>query len=63
MRILQRAENPLGNLLPRLLLPVVNAGDDPIGFSQHIVRQVHAALFQDVALDAFEDDEVIELAV
>ena len=63
MRIFQRAENPLGDLLARLLLAVVDAGDDPIGFGQHVVGQVHAALFEDVALDAFEDGEVVELAV
>ena len=61
--ILERAENPLGDLLARLLLAVVNAGDHPIALGQHIVRQIHAALFEDVALDAFEHDEVVELVV
>ena len=63
VRVFERAENAVGDLLARLLLAVVDAGDDPIGLGQHIVRQIHAAFFEDVALDAFEDREVVELAV
>ncbi len=39
VRILERAEDPIGDLLARLLLSVVDAGDDPVGFGQHIVRR------------------------
>ena len=63
VRVLERAENAVGDLLARLLLAVVDAGDDPVGLGQHVVGQVHAAFFEDVALDAFEDREVVELAI
>ena len=59
VRVLDRAEDPLGDLLPRLLLAVVDAGDDPVGLGQHVVGQVHAAFFQDVALDALEQREAL----
>ena len=55
VRIFDCAEDAVGDLLARLLLAVVDAGDDPVGLGQHVVGQVHAAFFQDVALDAFED--------
>src|SRR5262245_24323418 len=55
VRILERAENAVGDLLPRLLLAVVDAGEDPIGLSQHVVGQIHAPFLQDVAFDAFEE--------
>ncbi len=61
--ILERAEDAIGDLFARLLLAVVDAGDDPVGLGQHVVGQVHAAFFEDVALDAFEDREVVEFAV
>ena len=63
VRILECTEDAFGDLLARLILAVMDAGHDPIGFGEHIVRQVHAAFFEDVALDAFEHEEIVELAV
>ena len=55
--ILDRAQDALHDLVARLLLAVMDAGQHPIGLGEHFVRQVHAARFQNVALDAFQDDE------
>ncbi len=57
VRVFERAENPLRDLFARLLLPVMHAGDDPIGLGEHFVGQIHASLFEDVALDPLEHRE------
>src|SRR5205085_5767684 len=57
VRIVKSTEDAVGDLLARLLLAVVDAGDDPVGLSEYVVGQVHAAFFQDVALNALEQGE------
>ena len=60
IRIGQRSENALRDLLARLVLAVMDAGHDPIGLGQHVVRQVEAASFQDVDFNPFEHAEFVQ---
>ena len=60
VRIGQGAEHAAGDLLARLLLAVMDAGDHPIGLGQHVVGQVEPAALEDVDLDAFEDRDAVE---
>ena len=46
--ISERAEDAFGDLLTGLVLAVVDAADHPIGFSKHVVRQIHAAGLENV---------------
>ena len=51
-----------GDLLARLVLAVVDAGDDPIGLGQHVVGQVQPAAFENIDLDALEDRDAARAA-
>ena len=41
--------------------PIVDAGDDPIGFAQAIVVEIESAFFEDVDFHAFQHREAAQL--
>ncbi len=55
------SHDAIGNLLSRLLLSVVYAGNDPIALRQDFVRQIQRAGFEDIAFDALQNTKVVRL--
>jgi hypothetical protein len=51
VRVPDRIQQPFVDLIARLLQSIVQNGDDPVSFSENIIRQVHRCVFQNVALD------------
>ena len=61
MRVLDGIDDTLRDPVAGLVLAVVDGGDDPVGFLEHVVGQVHRAVFQNVHFDALEDRDPIHL--
>ena len=59
MRVGESTDDAGRDLLTRLFLAVVDAGDDPVGLGEALVGEIHVAVFQNVALDSLEDDEAL----
>ncbi len=57
VRVFDGAEQPVGNLLTRLVLAVVDAADDPVGLGQNIVGQIKFTVFQDIQFDTLQDGD------
>jgi hypothetical protein len=47
-----RRQQPLVDLRSRLLQTIVQHGQHPVGFAEHVVGQVECRVLEDVALDA-----------
>ena len=63
MRILHRANNPAGHVRFRERERGVDGGDDVIELRQDVVGKIKRTVAEDVALDAGEETEVVELFV
>src|SRR5579875_255065 len=62
MRALDGIQEPPGDLLPRLVLAVVDGGDHPVGLREHVLGQVQPAVLQDVQLHPLEQGDPVDLA-
>ena len=62
MRIANGIEQAPRDLVARLALPVVDRRDHPVGFFEHVIRQVEPAIFQDIQLHAFQEGDAANLA-
>ena len=63
VRMIHRAQDALGLFGARQVEAAVHRADHQIEPRQHVVRQVEAAVFQDVHLDALQQRDAVQLRI